>query len=210
MSGITLKNGIRRRIGSLPQEGETEGENTVSVFASGALVPWVLRFWARLGPNSVYVGAVRIFAAQENRLVAICSIPGARWFEVEGRAADDSVDELLVDFGGLEAKGGPWGVHPIHGASVDGSRSYRVIRGTAGVVTVTGEVWGWAARSVLPAATIGVTAQPGLGFGPIDVPQNGSVQGDARGMLAPVSVWTFTNTAAFFIEYFPPGSVYDG
>jgi hypothetical protein len=210
MDPITLKNGVRRRISSLPQESSSEGENTVSVSVSGALVPWVLRFWARLGSSSVYVGAVRIFAAQENRLVAICAIPGARWFEVEGLAQDGTVDELVVGFDGTQSAGGPWGVHPIHGASVDGSRSYRVVWGVAGAVTVTGEVYGWAAYTTQAGATVAVAGAPALAFGPVIVPQNGAINGDARGIIAPVSTWTFTNTDSYFIEYVPPGSVYDG
>jgi hypothetical protein len=211
MSGITLKNGVRRRIASLPEEGSSNGENTVAVSATGASLPWVLRFWARLGRSSVYIGAVRIFASQENRLVAICSIPGAREFEVEGQAQDGAVvDEIAVDFEGIDARGGPWGVHAIRGNSVDGSRSYRVITGTVGAVTVTGEVFGWAAWTTQAGGTIAVAALPALGFGPIDVPQNGAINGNAMGLLAPVSTWTFTNTDGYSIEYVPPGSFYDG
>jgi hypothetical protein len=75
---------------------------------------------------------------------------------------------------------------------------------------VTGEVFGWAAHAAVAGATVGVTANPGLAFGPIDVPINGAVNGNAQGMIAPISTWTFTNTAGFFIEYVAPGTNYDG
>jgi hypothetical protein len=211
MSKYTLRNGIRRTISSVPEEQNFTGENTVSVSVTGGVMPWMLHFWARIGTSRVYVGAVRVFAAQQTRLVAIVSIPGAKEFEVEGKGNNAATDdELAVEFEGIEARGGPWGVHPIPGNSVNGARSYRVLTGTNGSVVVTGEVWGWAAYATAAAATVAVAALPGLGFGPIGVPINGSVQGDARGILAPVSTWTFTNTSGFLIEFFPPGGLFDG
>jgi hypothetical protein len=209
MSNYTLKNGIVRRIASVPEEGH-ETENAVTVVAAGGTIPWVLRFWARLGVNSCYAGAVRIFPSKNHRVVAICSLPGARAWEVEGRGATNAPDELLIHFEGQQDSGGPYGVRSIPGNSIDGARSYRVERGTAGVVVVTGEVFGWAAHAAVAGATVGVTANPGLAFGPIDVPINGAVNGNAQGMIAPISTWTFTNTAGFFIEYVAPGTNYDG
>jgi hypothetical protein len=193
----------------VPQEDHA-AENTVAVVVQGGTIPWVLRFWAMLGSNRAYAGAVRIFPMKDARIVAICSMPGARSWVVDGRGATSAPDEIDVHFEGIEARGGPWGVHAIPGASVDGTRSYRVERGTFGPVTVIGEVFGWAAHAVLPGATVGVTANPYLNFGPIDVPNGGAVNGNCRGLLAPVSNWLFTNTAGFFIEYVAPGTLYDG
>jgi hypothetical protein len=209
MSEATLKNGVRRTIASSPQEDHA-GENTVSVVVAGGTIPWVLRFWARFGIARAYVGAVRIFPTRDHRVVAVCSMPGATQWEVEGIGATTATDELEIHFEGCESCCGPFGVHAIPGNSVDGSRSYRVTRGTAGTVTVTGEVFGWAAHAILAGASVSVAANPALAFGPIDVPQFGAVNGDGRGLVAPVSTWTFVNTAGFFIEYVAPGTVFDG
>lgn len=206
---LTLKNGVVRRIASVPEEGH-ETENAVACVVAGGTIPWVLRFWARLGSNLCYAGAVRIFPSKNHRVVAVCSMPGARAWEVEGRAATNAPDELLIHFEGQQDRGGPYGVHAIPGNSVEGARSYRVARGTAGAVTVVGEVFGWAAHATVAGATVAVTANPTLSFGPIDVPLNGAVRGNAHGLLAPESTWTFTNTAGFFIEYVAPGTIYDG
>jgi hypothetical protein len=210
MPQFTLKNGLQRRIASVPKDGHP-GENTVAVILSGGSVPWVLRFYARLGSGIAYVGAVRVFRNPLTRLAAVLSVPGAEAFEVMGQASDPTaVDEIGVDFEGIEARGGPWGVLPIPGVSVAWARSYRVLTGTAGVVNVVGEVWGWAARATNPGATVAVAALPGLGFGPVGVPPNGEVHGDARGILAPESTWTFTGTTGYLIEYAPPGGEFDG
>lgn len=210
MAEFTLKNGLQRRIASVARDGHP-GENTVAVILSGGIVPWVLRFWARLGPNLAYIGAVRVFANPTQRVAAVLSMPGAQAFEVEGQAnTPNAVDEIGVDFEGLEARGGPWGVFPIPGVSVPWARSYRVLTGTVGVVPVVGEVWGWAARATNPGATVTVSALPGLSFGPVAVPANGEVHGDARGILAPESTWTFAGTSGYIIEYAPPGGGFDG
>jgi hypothetical protein len=210
MAKTTLKNGLQRRVASVPQDGHP-GENTVAVVVSGGVLPWVLRFWARIGSLHAYVGAVRTFAMPGDRVVAVVSMPGATAFEVEGQANDPTaVDEIGIHFEGIDSRGGPWGVHAMPGVSVDAARSYRVLTGTAGVMTVTGEVWGWAATASVAAATVAVAAPPGLAFGPVAVPVNGEVNGNARGILAPVSTWTFVNTDSFLIEYLPPGIVFDG
>ena len=209
MSQYTLKNGIHRVVASVPQEDHPT-ENTVSVVLSGGIAPWVLRFWARFGTHRAYVGAVRAFAGKLDRVVAVCSMPGALAWEVEGAANDAALeDEVAIHFEGIEARGGPWGVFPLPGISVDGARSYRLAPGTNGVVTITGEVYGWAAESAA-GGTIGVIAGPSLSFGPLAVPAGIPINGDARGLLAPVSTWTFTNTDHYFIEYVPPGGVFDG
>lgn len=210
MPQFTLKNGLQRRVASVPRDGHP-GENTVAVVVSGGSVPWVLRFYAKLGSNISYVGAVRVFRNPLTRLVAVLSVPGAEAFEVEGQATTPgAVDEIGIDFEGIEARGGPWGVLPLPGVSVAWARSYRVLTGTAGVVNVVGEVWGWAARATAAGATVTVAAPPALGFGPIGVPQNGEVHGDARGILAPESTWNFAGTSGYLIEYAPPGGVFDG
>lgn len=210
MAKITLKNGLQRRVASVPQDGHP-GENTAAVVVSGGSVPWVLRFWGRVGPLRAYVGAVRLFAAPGDRVVAVVSMPGATAFECEGQATDPAaVDEIGVHFEGIEARGGPWGVQAIPGMAVDAARSYRVATGTAGVVTVTGEVWGWAATASVAGATVAVAAPPGLAFGPVPVPVNGEAGGNARGILAPVSTWTFVNTDGYLIEFLPPGTTFDG
>jgi hypothetical protein len=209
MAKITLKNGLQRRVAAVPQDGHP-GENTVAVVVSGGTVPWVLRFWARIGALHVYVGAVRLFAVPGDRVVAIVSMPGATAFECEGQANDPTaVDEIGIHFEGIEARGGPWGVQAVPGVSVEYSRSYRVVTGAAGAVVVTGEVWGWAAWATAPGATVAVAALPGLSFGPVAVPPNGSVRGNARGILAPVSTWTFVGTSGYMIEFAPPIGAFD-
>lgn len=212
MSESTLKNRVRRRIASAPS-ADLQDENSVAVVVRGGTIPWVLRFWGRFGDDLAYAGAVRIFPAKFARVVAICSMPGARQWEVEGRGATDAVDEIAVHFEGIEAKGGPFGVQPVAGVSVAGGRSYRVATGTNGNIVITGEVFGWAAWATAAAATVQAVANPALtDFAPIalPVPAGGAVQGNAMGLLAPISTWTFTNTAAFMIEYVPPGIVFDG
>ena len=209
MADNLLQNGVPRIVASIPND--PNGENTVAVIADGGSGPWVLRFWARLGGLRTYVGAVRFFADRHARLVAIVSVPGAASYECEGMAADvTSSESIRVTFEGIESRGGPWGVTAIPGLSVAGARSYRVERGTSGVVTITGEVFGWAAETTLAGATITVSADPAIGFGPITVPQNGAVRGNAMGLLAPVSTWTFANVDAWIIEYVPPGLDFDG
>ncbi len=209
MSELTLKNRVRRSIVSAPQEDHAV-ENTVSCIVAGGTIPWVLRFWAHLGSNRAYAGAVRIFPARDHRVVAVCSLPGARYWEVEGEGATTAIDEIEVHFEGMEACCGPYGVHPVPGNSVSGSRSYRTASGVAGVVAITGEVFGWAAYATVAGASVAVAANPALGFGPIAVPAGGATNGNAMGLLAPVSTWTFTLTDAYFIEYVAPGTFYDG
>jgi hypothetical protein len=214
-----LQTGIQRRVSGLPsiQDASTltnQGPNAASIVAIGGTLPWVLRIWGQFGKGLSYVGAVRVFPRQGSRLVAVVSAPGARWYEIEGVCSTpvgtSAIDEMGIEIHPCVAAGGAWGVQPVLGNSVDGARSYRVLTGASGVVAVTGEVFGWAARSVLAGATIAVAAGPALGFGPIGVPQNGEVHGDARGLMAPVSTWTFTNTSGYVIEYVPPGPIFDG
>jgi len=213
MSECTLKNGVRRIIASASEAGHPD-ENTVAVVVDGGTIPWVLRFWARLGVNRAYAGAVRIFPSADHRVVAVCSMPGAHAWEVEGRGATSADDEIEIHFEGMEACCGPFGVHAIPGNSVSGCRSYRVIDGTFGAVVVTGEVFGWTAWATAAGATVQAAAGPALAavFAPaaLIVPTNGFVEGNAMGLLAPVSTWTFTGTSAFKIEYVPPGILYDG
>jgi len=145
------------------------------------------------------------------RVAAVVSCPSARAFEVEGQATNPvGADALEIHFEGLQARGGPWGVQPIPGVSVGLARSYRVLTGTAAVVPVVGEVFGWAARAINPGATVTVAAGPSLLFGPIAVPPNGEVNGDCRGILAPESVWTFAGTSGYVIEFAPPIGEFDG
>ena len=209
MSDNLLQNGVPRTVASIPST--PSGENTVAVVVSGGSGPWLLRFWAFVGNQRTYVGAVRFFADRHSRLVAIVAIPGAVRYECEGMAADvNSRESIEIQFEGIESRGGPWGVTPIHGISVDGARSYRVATGVSGTFTITGQVYGWAAETTLAGAGVTVTADPAVLFGPITVPQNGSVRGNAMGLIAPVSTWTFTNVNAWMIEYVPPGLDFDG
>jgi len=203
-----LNNGVRTVIASRPQDGQPE--DCVAVIASGGRQPWVLRFYARLGTHRAYLGAVRLFALQTERVVAYLSAPGAQGFETEGESLVTTADRLGIEFVGTVVRGGPWGVQSVLGASVNAARSYRCVTGVAGAVTVTGEVYGWAAQTSQAGASVAVAAQPALGFGPLIVPQNGTIAGDARGLLAPVSTWTFVNTDSYFIEFVPPGGVFDG
>lgn len=209
MANFTLRNGVRRKVGSMPQDGGSE--NTVAVTQSGGIMPWVLRFWAHLGGRRVYVGAVRTFVHSGDRLVAILSIPGASHYEVEGIGNNlATADEIAIDMVGLDARGGPWGVHAVPGNSVDGARSYRVLTGVSGAVNVVGTVFGWAARTNVAAATVACSVGPAVAFGPIGVPINGEVNGDALGLLGPESTWTFVNTTGYVIEVVPPGPNFDG
>jgi hypothetical protein len=209
MEITTLKNGIRRVVASVPQT-DNPAENTVSVLMQGGLSPWVLHFWGRFGTHRAYLGAVRTFASRFERVVAVVSFPGARAIEVEGQSSDQAAtDEVSVHFEGVPAYGGPWGVQPVRGQSVEGARSYRTAQGTNGVVTITGEVFGWAAESAA-GGTVTVTAGPALSFGPVAVPAGIPIAGDCRGLLAPVSTWTFVGTDHYFIEYMPPGGQFDG
>lgn len=206
-----LRNGVRSMVASVPQQ-DHDFEDVVAVLVNGGKIPWVLRFWARLGTERVYIGAVRVFASRQHRLAAVLSVPGARGFEVEGKGADTTRDDLLIHFEGIQGRGGPWGVTPVPGISVLGARSYRVLTGVGDPATVvcTGEVLGWTAYTTQAAATVSVAALPALGFGPIIVPQNGSISGDAMGLLAPVSTWDFVNVDSYVIEFVPPGLEYDG
>jgi hypothetical protein len=207
---IILQNGVRSVAASVPQEDHPT-ENTVAVVITGGTLPWVLKFWARLGTHRAYLGGVRLHATNFARVAAIVSCPNARAFEVQGQATDPAAqDALQVHFEGLDARGGPWGVQPVPGVSVAYARSYRVLTGAAGVVQVVGEVYGWAARASAAGATVAAAAGPGLAFGPIAVPVNGSVQGNCMGAMAPVSTWTFVGTDGYLIEYFPPLGEFDG
>jgi hypothetical protein len=205
-----LQNGVRSVVASVPQEDHAT-ENTVAVVVVGGTLPWVLRFWARLGTHRAYLGGVRIFAVPGARVAAILACPNARAFEVMGQATNATAqDALEIHFEGLDARGGPWGVQPVPGVSVPFARSYRVLTGAAGVVPVVGEVFGWAARASVAGATVAAAAGPGLAFGPIAVPVNGSVQGNCMGAMAPASTWTFVGTDGYLIEYFPPLGEFDG
>lgn len=200
-----------RRVASMPQSNRP-GENTHAVIAQGAQYPWVLHFVSVIGGHKTHVGSVRTFpTVRESALVAIVSIPGAVAVEVWGQCAVPNVtDEVRIDFEGIEAKGGPWGVHPIPGASVAGGRSYRVVTGVAGgPIVVTGTVLGWTATSTA-GGTVTATAQPSLTIGPIVIPAGTTISGDAREMLAPSSNWTFAGTDSFVIEYIPPNGQFDG
>jgi hypothetical protein len=206
-----LRNGVRSSVASLPQT-DHPAEDVVSVVVNGGKIPWVLRFWARLGIHRVYMGAVRIFASRTHRLVAVLSAPGALAFEVEGKGADTTRDDLEIHFEGIQSRGGPWGVTAIPGNSVLGARSYRVLTGVGdpATVPVIGEVHGWTAYTTQAGGTVTVAALPALGFGPVIVPQNGSISGNAMGLLAPASTWDFLNVDSYMIEYIPPGTEYDG
>lgn len=206
---IILQNGVRLVAASVPQEDHPD-ENTVGVVVTGGTLAWVLRFWARLGTHRAYLGGVRLHAMTRTRVAAIVSCPNARAFEVEGQATSNAADALEIHFEGLQARGGPWGVQAMPGVSVPYARSYRVLTGAAGVVPVVGEVFGWAARASAAGATVAATAGPGLTFGPVAVPINGSVQGNCMGAMAPASTWTFVGTDGYLIEYFPPIGEFDG
>ena len=217
MAKFTLRNGQRKTVPDIPQGSEIVG-STMSVVMTGGVIPWVLRFWAKFerhGSYRSYVGAVRTFAAKNSRVVAVCSMPGATSWEVEGQGATAAVDEIELHLDAIETCGGPFGgVRALPGNSVDACRSYRVLDGVSGgPIAVVGEVYGWAAWATAANATVQAVAPPGLtGFLPLAlaVPQNGSVRGNARGAFAPVSAWTFTNTSQYMIEYFPPGTEFDG
>jgi hypothetical protein len=204
-----LENGVRKIVSCKPADGRPD--DCYSVVVNGGILPWVLRFRAKLQNCAPYVGAVRIFPSQLERLVAIVSVPGAVSLEVEGSATDRATrDRIGIHIESTICRGGPWGVTPIHGVSVDGARSYRVITGVSGAVVVTGQVYGWAARAVAAGATVSAAAGPALAIGPIGVPPNGEVNGDARGLMAPISTWTFVNTTGYILEVVPPGDVFDG
>jgi hypothetical protein len=211
MSEKYLQNGVRSIIASVPQT-DHGAEDVVAVLVNGGRIPWVLRFWARLGAGRVYIGGVRVFASRHHRLAAVLSVPGAQAFEVEGKGVNTTVDNLEIHFEGIQGRGGPWGVAAIPGVSVLGSRSYRVLTGVGDPATVicTGEVFGWTAFTTQAAATVSVAAQPALTLGPIIVPQNGSISGNAMGLLAPVSTWDFVNVDSYMIEFVPPGVEFDG
>lgn len=206
-----LQNGVRDIVASIPQEDHVE-EDVVAVMVNGGKIPWVLRFWARLGNNRVFLGAVRTFASRHHRLVAVLAAPGARAFEVEGQGIDDTDDVLAIAFEGCPGRGGPWGVTAIPGNSVRGCRSYRVETGVGSpaIVTVTGEVHGWAAYTAQVGGVVLIQADPNLTIGPIGVPQNVGTRGNAMGLLAPISTWTFGNVDRYLIEYIPPGTEFDG
>lgn len=210
MSDNYLRNGARQVVASVPQ-ADHDAEDVVAVLVDGGKIPWVLRFWARLGSGRAYIGAVRVFAARTHRVVAVLAMPGARAFEVEGKGVDTTADDLEIHFEGIQGRGGPWGVTPIVGNSVLNARSYRVLTGVGALgVICTGEVHGWTAYTTQAGGTVTVTALPALTFGPIIVPQNGAISGDAMGLLAPVSTWDFVNVDTYMIEYIPPGIEFDG
>lgn len=204
-----LQNGVRQTVGTFPEDARAE--NGIAVAAAGGRSIWVLHFWALMRSVRTYAGSVRLFTGSGSRLAAIVAVPGARAFEVMGRAADATSNEQLeLEIEGIECRGGPWGVAPIPGNSIAGARSYRVASGVAGAVTVTGDVLGWAARATLAGASVSVVALPALSFGPVAVPQNGEVHGNAERLLSGVSTWTFVNTSGYLIEYVPPGYEFDG
>lgn len=204
---VTLKNGLQGVVASVPQS-DHQTESAVTCIATGGTIPWTLRFFARLGSRRAYVGAVRTFATKSERVVAVCSLPGAAIWEVEGRGATDVQDEIGIHFEGDVSPLIQPGVHAIPGNSVAGARSYSVLTGTVGSVVVTGEVLGWAARSDVAGASVVVTSPfGGLNFGPIGVPEGGEVNGNCQGLIAPISTWTFVNTSGYLIEYVPPGNL---
>src|SRR5512136_1107282 len=203
----TLKNGLAGKVASVPQEDHAT-ESAVTVIATGGTIPWTLRFYAKFGTRRAYVGSVRTFATKAQRVIAVCSLPGAAIWEVEGNGATDAADEIGIHFEGDVSPLVIPGVHAMPGNSVNGARSYSVITGTVGSVTVTGEVMGWAARSDVAGASLSVTSPFGnLALGPIGVPEGGEVNGNCQGLIAPVSTWTFVNTTGYLIEVVPPGSV---
>jgi hypothetical protein len=207
---IFLQNGILGQFAA-SSPSDANPEDCCAVIVSGGNQPWILRIYAKLNTQKVYLGAVRLFNLQKTRVGAIVSCPGAQSFEVEGEASSTTADTLGIDFVGTQARGGPWGVSPVPGISVDGARSYRVLTGISGVVTVVGEVLGWAARTAQAGGTVAWVAPPSLVQPAIGVPQNGEVNGNADGLLAPESTWTFTNTDGYIIEYVPPGAFpFDG
>lgn len=187
-------------------------ENTHVIIAQGNTQPWVLHFTSVIGGRKCAVGSVRIFpTSKAAAAVAIVSIPGAVAVEVWGQCAVPNVkDEVRIDIEGTDAKGGPWGVFPVEGASVAGGRSYRVLTGVSGgPITVTGTVLGWTAMSTV-GGTVQITAQPSLSIGPIVIPPGATISGDAREILSPVSNWTFAGTDSYVIEIVPPNGQFDG
>jgi hypothetical protein len=203
----TLKNGARDVIASVPQEGHPT-ESAVTVLATGGTIPWTLRFYARFGTRRAYAGSVRTFPTKEQRVIAVCYLPGAAIWEVEGVGATNAKDEIAIHFEGDERVGLPPGVHAMLGNSVDGARSYAIATGTSGNVNITGEILGWAARTDVPGATVSITSPFGnLALGPIAVPEGGEVNGNGKGLIPPLSSWAFVNTTGYLIEYIPPGNV---
>jgi hypothetical protein len=204
----TLRNGVYREVTSVGANGRRE--NTVCIVQTGGVIPWVVRLWANLGIQRVYCGAVRSYPTRTTRLIAVASVPGADTWTAEGQGATTAADEISIEFLGTTDGAGFVGVKPVLGASVEGARAYRAVSGTAGTVTISGEIWGWAAHASLPGASVSCSGDPALAFGPIDVPANGGTSGDCRGLMAPTSTWTFAGTDGYFIEYVPFGNTYDG
>jgi len=186
-------------------------DNCIAVSMLGGAMPWLLRFWAMLGNRRVYLGGVRTFVAQPERLIAIVSCPAADKFEVEGncygtRGATDQISLFLT---GFASTAGPWGVQAVPGNSISGSRSLRVLSGVNGAILVNGEVHGWAVTSAA-GGTLTIVVSPTLTIGPIAIPAGVPVSGDFQGRLGPQSVWTFVGTDDYMIEMAPPGGTLDG
>jgi len=206
MRNVNIRAGLRDVITFEPKTAE----NAVSVVVQGGTVPWCLHFRAQIADRRAYVGSVKLFATKDPRLVAVVSCPGASKWEVSGEPTVlGAKDQIEVALNGHESKGGPWGVVPIAGNSVDGARAYRIISGTSGgPIVVTGTVYGWTAYSVA-GGSVTCTASPAFSF-TVPIAAGTSVSGDCRGCAPPVSNWTFTGTDSYFLEVLPPGGAFDG
>lgn len=185
-------------------------DNCIAVSMLGGAAPWLLRFWALLGGRRIYLGGVRTYVAQPERLVAIVSCPAAQRFEVEGHCyTTNSRDQISLFLTGFASTAGPWGVQAVPGNSVAGARSIRTLSGVNGAILVTGEVHGWRVRSAA-GGTLTIQVSPTLTIGPIAVPAGVLVEGDFLGQLGPSSIWTFIGTDSYSIEMTPPGGLLDG
>lgn len=185
-------------------------DNCIAVSMLGGAAPWLLRFWALLGGRRIYLGGVRTYVAQPERLVAIVSCPAAQRFEVEGHCYDSRLaDQISLFLTGFASTAGPWGVQNVPGNSVEGSRSIRTITGVNGVILVVGEVHGWSVESAA-GGTLTIVVSPTLTIGPITIPAGVPVSGNYLGKLGPQSVWTFVGTDNYLIETIPPGGTLDG
>lgn len=186
----------------------------MTLIASGSDVPWRLQIYAQGGTDGErsgysYVGAVRLLPWQgsADRVVAFAHVPGAQSWAIDGRPEQRTRrDELRLDL--LSAEGsGPFGVHSVRGASLDGSRSMRITSGVSGgPVNILGQVYGWSAVAGAVDATV-LIYMPGMVFpGQVVTIPAGTSFGDelAQGSSDFVE-FTFTNTLSYVIDWEAPG-----
>lgn len=177
--------------------------------AAPSLAAWRLRFYVQGGDEGeqsgyAYVGSVRTlpWSPGSSRVVALCSVPGARQWAVDGRPEDRSFTGRLRLDCIASPHLGSLGVHPVDGVSLAGARSLRVISGAAGLVNVPGAVLGWTATSdpLIPGS---VSVQmPGWTAPTIIALQPGQTLSDHYGEASGDSVsFTFINTVSYVVDY---------